>query len=399
MESNTISKVRDAARDHAAGPPSYRPLPTPSELALTGAPYPDTPPAFAVRLVLSLRRLFLRIADLISPPEIVLFEQSTGVAYTALLGAVARHGVADFLALHGSASAEELARGLGLNADALHRTLRALSNMGIFAMSDAGVFSNNRVSRALCSGLLSRGREWALYFSSGSNTAAWLDCARTLETGESAFTRLHGMNVWDWFEAHADEREIFAHCMMGMTLIDAPVVARLYPFAGVKRVCDVGGGRGTLLSELVLRHPHLSGVLYDSPGVVESARVLLEQRGLTNRIELVTGSFFESVPRGSDAYLMKNILHDWNDVTCKRLLTVVRKAMEPKARLILCEMVVDKNSRNLMGTRADLQMMIACHNGRERSLRELQLLLEATGFRYRRLFPFPTLSVIEAEAV
>jgi hypothetical protein len=207
------------------------------------------------------------------------------------------------------------------------------------------------------------------------------------------------MNVWEWFDAHPDEREMFAHCMLGITVMDAPVIAKLYPFGEVKRLCDVGGGRGTLLSEIVLRHPQLQGVLYDSPGVIDSARALLEQRGVASRIELVTGSFFESVPTGSDAYLMKNILHDWDDDTCKRLLAVVRKAMEPKTRLILCEALVDQNSRDLIGTRADLQMMIACHNGRERSLRELDLLLEATGFRYRRVFPFPTVSVVEAEAI
>jgi hypothetical protein len=378
--------------------PSYPALPPPSRLSLSSEPFPAAPPAFLVRLTLWLRRSLLRLADRLSPAELAIFDHSTGVASTALLGAAARFGIADFLAQHGPASAEAIARGLSLNADAVHRTLRALANMGIFAMSSDGRFENSRLSRALCSGQLGRGREWALYFSSGSNTAAWLDIARTLQTGESAFTRVHGMNVWDWFEAHADEREIFAHCMLGMSAMDAPVVARLYPFSEVERLCDVGGGRGTLLSEIVLRHPHIHGVLYDSPGVIESARELLVERNVADRIELRAGSFFDSVPEGCDTYLLKNILHDWDDRTSARLLGNVRRATRPGQRILLCESLVERCSRDPMTTRKDLHMMLVCHDGRERSLEELEGLLRATGFRPRRVMAYPTLALIEGEA-
>ena len=352
-----------------------------------------------MRLVLGLRRFLTRLADRLCPAELAMFEHTTGLTSTALIGAVARTGVADFLAQHGASSADAIARGLKLNADAVHRTLRALSNMGIFSMSDDGRFDNNRLSRVLCSGRLSRAREWALYFSSGSNAGAWLHYSHTLATGQSAFTHLHGMNVWDWFEAHPDEREIFAHCMLGITALDAPVIASLYPFAEIDLLCDVGGGRGTLLSEIMIRHPGVRGVLYDSPGVIDSARALLECRGVADRVELLAGSFFDSVPSGSDAYMMKNILHDWDDTTCARLLTNVRNASSPGTRILLCESLVERCSRELMVTRADLQMMIACDNGRERSLEELVSLLGSAGFRYRRSFNFPTLSVIEGEAV
>lgn len=379
--------------------PSYPALPPPSELALSPQPFPSAPPAFVVRLVLWLRRFLFGLADRLSPAELAIFDHSTGVASTALIGAAARHGIPDFLAQNGRSSAEAIARGLKLNADAVHRVLRALANMGIFAMNGDGTFENSRLSRALCSGQLGRGREWALYFSSGSNTAAWLDISRTLETGESAFTRVHGMNVWDWFEAHADEREIFAHCMMGITVMDAPVIAALYPFSEVKRLCDVGGGRGTLLSEIVIRYPHVQGVVYDSPGVIESARELLAKRNVADRIELRAGSFFESVPAGCDTYLMKNILHDWDDRTCELLLGNVRRATRPGQRILLCESLVERCSRDAMATRADLQMMVACHDGRERSLEELQALLRAAGFRPRRVMSYPTVAMIEGEAV
>jgi hypothetical protein len=192
---------------------------------------------------------------------------------------------------------------------------------------------------------------------------------------------------------------MFAHCMMGMTVHDAPAIAKLYPFGEVGRLCDVGGGRGTLLSEIVLRHPNVRGVLCDGEGVIASARELLDARGVLDRVELAAGSFFEKVPSGCDAYLLKNILHDWDDATSTKILGVVRKAMKPGQKIILCEMLVDEMARDTMGTHVDLQMMIACEEGRERSLEEFQKLLSDSGFRFTRVFPFPTVSVIEGEAI
>ncbi len=349
--------------------------------------------------MLAVRNALVRLTELLSPAELTLFEHATGVCKTALLGAIARFDIADFLATRGPATAEVIARELGLNAGVLHRALRELANRGIFSMSSDGTFANNRLSLPLRSGQLSRVREWLLYFSSGSNVAAWSELSETLRTGQSAFRKVHGASVWDWFEAHPDERAIFADCMMGLTAADAPAIAQLYPFGEVQRLCDVGGGRGLLLSELVLRHPRLRGVLLDSPGVLVSAQKLLEQRGVADRIELSPGSFFESVPSGCDAYLMKNILHDWDDATCVRLLQNVRRAASVGARMILCEALAERCTRDLLATRADLQMAVVCDDGRERDVAEFKGLLEQAGFRYRRVFRFPTINVIEGEAI
>jgi hypothetical protein len=379
--------------------PTYLPLPPPSPLQLPAATLPDPPPPLALRAVVGVRRFFARLTDHLTPPDLAIFDYATGVCNTVLLGAVARFGIVDFLIARGPATADVIAGELGLNADVLHRSLRALANKGIFEMSSDGTFGNNRMSLPLRSSQLSRVREWLLYFSSGSNVASWSDFPETLRTGESAFRRVHGASVWDWFESHPDERDIFAECMMGITAADAPAIARLYPFSEVQRLCDVGGGRGLLLSEILLRHPKLRGVLLDSPGVLGAARKLMEQRGLTERVELSPGSFFEAVPPGCDAYLMKTILHDWDDATCTRLLQNVRRAAAPGARVILCEALAERCSRDLLATRADLHMAVVCDNGRERDLGEFQSLLAQAGFRYRRVFRFPTTSVIEGEAV
>ena len=232
-----------------------------------------------------------RLADTLTPAEVVAFEKTTGMAETALIGAIARHQIVDLLEERGPLDAAAIAAARGLDADAVHRALRGLVATGVFAMDAGGRFANNRISRALRSGSQERTREWALHFASGSNAAAWLDCARTLETG---------------------------------------------------------------------RRRRASGC---------------------------------------DAYIIENVLHDWDDATCKKILGVVRAAMSPGQRLVLCEILVDRLARDTYGTRVDLQMMIACDQGRERSEAELRALLTDCGFRTTRVFPFPIVSVLEAEPV
>ena len=359
--------------------------------------FPSAPPSLAVRLALAIRRGLQTLTDRLVPVELALFEHSVGVAKTKLVSTAAHFGFADHLAA-GPLDVAELARRTATHPETLYRTLRALTALGLFRLRSDGRFENNRLSRGLGRGRRARSQKWAEYFGSVSNVAAWNDLETTLRTGGNAFERVHGMSVWDWFDAHPDEREAFAQAMMGLTTRDAPVIAARYPFAEVRRVCDVGGGRGTLLSELLLRHPHLQGVLCDNPGVLESARELLSRRGVLDRVELVPGSFFESVPLGCDAYLMKNILHDWDDARCRHILGTVRRSMQPGQRVILAEALVERDAQHL-GVLADVQMMVVCSDGRERGLAEFTALLDATGFRLGRVFPYPTVSVIEGVAV
>jgi len=377
---------------------SYDQLPEPSSLDLGREPLPNAPPAFAIRAVLKLRRAMQRLTDALGPPELAMFDTVTGVGKTALLGAVARYRIPDLLE-SGPLTAEQIAERAGLDADAVHRTLRALAPLGIFRLRSDGAFENTRLSRTLRGGTLQRIRELAIHYASGSHMAAWGDFSRTLATGRAAFDRVHGATVWDWFEKHPDEREMFAHVMMGLTLQDAPVIATVYPWRDVKRVCDVGGGRGSLLSELLVRHPHLQGVLCDSRGVLDSAERLLTARNVRERVELAAGDFFERVPSGCDAYVLKNILHDWDDTSCRTILHTIRDACDEGAKLVISESIVERNSKHLLGTVADLHMMTICSNGRERGVEEIRALLADGGFRLGRVFEYPTMSVLEGIAV
>jgi len=378
--------------------PKYEPLPKPSRLDLPRGPLPNPPPAIAVKAALRLRRALHKLADALCPADLAAFDHLTGMAKANTLAALVRHSVADILE-KGPLSAVEISERAGLDADAVHRALRASATVGFFHLRSDGRFENTRLSRTLISGQMNRIREFALYFMSGSNAAAWSDLPKTLETGEAAFDRLHGTTVWDWYTKHPDEEAMFAHVMMGITLVEAPVIASLYPWTEHETVCDVGGGRGTLLSEILVRHAKVRGVLCEAPALIESARELLDSRGVLARAELVVGSFFERVSPGADAYVLKNIMHDWDDTNATKILRVVREAAKPGAKVVICESIVERGSRDPKGTLADIQMMVGCSNGRERGVEEFRSLFRGAGFELGRVFPYPTISVIEGVAV
>ncbi len=344
-----------------------------------------SPPAFLVRAVLALRRGLLRAADAVVPPQLVLYHQVSGLGRTHALRAFVRLGIADRLAA-GPRTAAELATATGADPDALARLLRALATERLLRRDAAGRFHGTRLSRALTTGAATSFAAFTDYFGSSSNAAAWADFETTVRSGRNAFERVHGMSVWDWFERHPEERDAFAAAMAALTELEAPRLAALYPFDEIGTLCDVGGGRGTLLAAILARHAGLRGMLVDAAGVLAVARPFLAERGVLERVELVAGSFFESVPAGADAYLLKNVLHDWDDERCRSILDRCRAAMASGRRLLLVEDVVEADTVTGLGPLVDLQMMTVCSEGRERSRAEYHRLLAGAGFALRRVF-------------
>lgn len=355
---------------------------------MTGVGQPSHPPRPAPRLrdraALALRRHLLALADAAVPPQLALFERGLGVATTQLLRAAARMRIADRLAA-GPLGAAELARACGADEDALFRALRALAALGTFRLRADGRFQNNRLSRALRSDAPGTARDLVDYLGSRAHVEAWAGLDGTLGDGRSAFERVHGMSVWRWLEGHAEDERTFAAAMVHLTEFDGPAIAAGYPFGELGRVCDVAGGRGTLLAEVLRRHPGVRGVLLDAPHVVAGARAFLAERGVADRVELVGGSFFERVPEGCDGYLLKDVLHDWGDGACLSILAACRRAARPGARVLVAEMMVERLDATSPAALADVQMMVVCDQGRQRSAAEHAALLARAGFEPGRV--------------
>jgi O-methyltransferase len=344
----------------------------------------STPPPLAVDIGLAIRRLLLRAADALLPPVAAVWDKSMGIGRTQVIGTLAELGVADALGRE-RLTAGELAGRLGVDADALHRVLRWAAVDGLVRMDRRGRFRLTRLGRVLRSDAPATLRPWARYMSLASSREAWADLDTSVRTGQAAFERVHGSSVWDWFATHPEEERLFAAAMRSITEFDAPDIAAasLWPDEGT--VCDVAGGVGTLLAAILAARPGLRGVLVEAPGVLAEADKYLTERGVRDRVELVEGDLFGELHADADVYVLKNVLHDWDDATSARIIAAVRGTMAHGSRLVVIEQLQERNKPHPFATLSDIQMLTQCVDGRERSRAELQALLAGAGLKPGRV--------------
>ena len=355
------------------------------------------PPRPLVKAILTLRRGLLGLADRLVPPHLAIFDKTIGIGRTHLYGAIAEVGIADELA-KGKATAEELAERLDLNADAVHRVLRAGAVEGAVKLDRRGRFTLTRKGATLAKDHPHSMHDWARYMALGSSAAAWGAVAHTLRTGETAFNAVHGTGVWDWLAEHPEEERLFAGGMRRMTEDDAPFIVAGYPWPEEGTICDVAGGAGTLLARILEARPRAEGILIDAKGVLGAADAHLTDVGVRGRVKLVEGNMFESVSAAADVYLLKNVLHDWGDEACLRILRTVRATMPAGSRLVVVEALQERNKPHPFASLSDVQMLTQCEGGRERSASELKRLLSDAGLRPGQVYETAAPALVEGLA-
>lgn len=349
---------------------------------------PFVPPVALVNTALRLRRFLLRAADAVVPPYLALYDRFMGAGTTALVHSAAQLRLADEL-VGGPQSAEELARRTGTSPEILERALRTLVSAGVFKREPDGRFANNRVSAAMISGSDANVRGFAEFFGMKHILHAWTALPETLRDGKVGFERVHGRSAWEWISEDERARGSFVEGMSSMSSVIAPAIAAAYPFHEVTTICDVGGGVGIILAAALDLHPHLRGVLYDDESMLREAPPFLTKRGVADRVELVPGSFLDSVPRGADAYLLKTVLHNWDDERAGRILANVRAAMDPGHRLLVADFLDEPDHLSTLVPYMDLAGMMMYNAGRERSPADMERLFTAAGFRLGRVVPLP----------
>jgi O-methyltransferase domain len=360
------------------------------------APRTGVPPGFVVHAAMRLRHLLLRAADRLLPSELAVLEHSVQFSVGYLLAAIAELGVADELT-RGPKTAAELAAAAGCDAGALHRALRAAAVSGLVRLDRTGRFHATRLTRALATDAPYSSAEWCAFMMSPSHQAAWSDLAASIRSGEPAFRRIHGMSLFQWFEAHPAEGVNFAAGLSGLTLSEAPAIVASYPFPSTGTVCDVAGGVGVLLAEVLRRHQGLRGTLVEAPSVLIEAASYLGSAGVADRVALVSGDFFGEVRAEADLYLLKWILHDWDDAGCVRILRNLADAMPSGAKLLVLEGDQNANTVDPRFSAIDLQMLVVSEGGCERSVEQIQVLLATAGLTPGTVRYTPArLAVVEA---
>jgi SAM-dependent methyltransferase len=306
----------------------------------------------------------------------------------------AKLGIADQLA-NGPLSAEDLARETGAHPPSLYRLLRALAGAGVFVEGEDRRFALTPISNRLRSDVVGSQRAYALMHHE-EQLLAWVDVLETIRTGETAFDRVHGMSLFGYYRQHPDAGARFDAAQRGRTTQVAAAAVATYDFSSCRRILDVGGGLGTLLVAILQRYPAATGILFDAPHVVETAKGVITGEGLAERCEILGGDFFEAVPGGADTLILSDIVHDWDDEPARRILANCRRAIDPSGRLLLLEAVLAERNPPLASTLTDLHMLMVT-GGRERTEEELRSLLDPSGFHLARVIPTSSpRSIVEA---
>jgi O-methyltransferase domain/Dimerisation domain len=328
-------------------------------------------------------------------PQEAMLQMISGFWISRAICVAAQLGIPDQLS-RGPQSAADLAAATNSHAPSLYRVLRALVSVGVFAETDEGHFALTPLSETLQTGVRGSIRSFAISELGGEHYDAWGNLMHSVKTGEIAFDHLFGLDIWEFFQKNPENARIFNDSMSGMTAATNEAILSRYDFSGIRRLVDIGGGHGGLITSILKDNPDMTGVLFDAPSVIEGARSRIEAASLSNRCETVGGDFFHSVPAGGGAYVLKWIIHDWNDEKAKTILRNCRNAIKSDGRLLLVDVVIPSGRKPHFGKFIDLNMLVMT-GGLERTEEEFRRLLEASGFRLVRVISTDSpISIIEA---
>ncbi|MBP8131722.1 MAG: methyltransferase [Candidatus Hydrogenedentes bacterium] len=304
-------------------------------------------------------------------------------------------GIADLL-VDGPRTAEELAAASGAHSGALYRLLRALASVGVFAQDADGRFALTPRGALLRSDVPGSQRSFAVMMGA-EFYAAWGELLHSVRTGEPGFEKRFGAPFFRYLEEHPDRHRVYDAAMNGIHDVETEPMLDAYDFSTFDTVADIGGGNGLALTGILKRHSAVKGILFDLPAVAERARTVISGNGFAHRLRVVGGDFFVSVPPGADAYVLRHIVHDWQDPEAIAILARCREAAGPAGRILVVENVLPPGDEPSFGKWLDLMMLLVA--GRERTEDEYRRLFSAAGLCLNRVIPTSAgVSILEAAA-
>ncbi len=326
-------------------------------------------------------------------PHQQLDQMISGYWISQAIYAAAKFGIADHLK-DSPKTVGALADATSTNPDALYRLLRALASIGIFTESESRHFSLTPLAEPLRSDIAGSKRVLALMLGD-EQFRAWAEIDYSIRTGKTAFDKVFGKPAFDYLGEHPDKARIFDAAMVGIHGRESNAVLSAYDFSAISVLADIGGGNGSQITEILKKHTRMKGILFDLPHVIERAKDRIGASGLLDRCKLVSGSFFDAVPDGADAYFLRHIIHDWDEEKCLRILRNCHRTMRPESKLLVIESVIPPGNEPFHGKFLDLHMLLI-PGGKERTENEYRTLFERAGFDLTRIVPTGTeVSIVE----
>jgi ubiquinone/menaquinone biosynthesis C-methylase UbiE len=311
------------------------------------------------------------------------------------IAVAAELGIADFLK-DGPRTAAEIARMANASKDGVYRLLRALGSVGLFAETGNRRFRLTPLGRLLRTDSPQALGGYARFVGHESTWRPWEELRHSVRTGEPAFDHVFAMPIFEYFAKMPESAAVFDTAMTSISTLESKAVVAAYDFSGINTLVDVAGGHGLMIMSILKANRRMRGVLFDLPHVTTGATAVLESGGVADRCQIVSGDFFASVPEGGDAYVMKHIIHDWDDERATQILRRCHRAMQPGGKVLIIDAVIPPGNRAHFGKLLDLEMLVLTPRGRERTQAEFRELLKRSGFRLRRVVSTDThLSIVE----
>jgi hypothetical protein len=360
---------------------------------------PKVPPVAVVKTLNRVRERVGTVHRKMVPALLAVFELITGMWTAQAIGVAAQLGFADIIG-DGTADFAEIARKAGSAPEPTYRLLRALTTVDLFEELPRRRFRLTAFGQCLRSDAPISVRAMAI-FQTQHNWSHWGELLHSVKTGETGVAKVRGESMFDFMSRpeNAEAQKQFDLFMTGVSSFEVSAFVSAYRFDSFKVIADVGGGQGSLLAAILASAPGTRGIIYDQPQVVAKARETFTRAGLADRVDIQGGDFFAAAPSGADAYVMKHIIHDWDDEASMKILKHIRKQIPADGRLILLETVVTPPGDRNFSKVLDLEMLVA-PGGKERTSEEYAELFASCGFRLERIVPTVTMaSVIEAKPV
>ena len=295
-------------------------------------------------------------------------------------------GLADCLA-GGALTAQDLASKIGAHPESLERVLQALVAFDILKLESDAKFVLTPAGELLSSDVPGSLRATVRFLTGPWAWRAFEQLGHSIRTGKPSFDHVWGMSNFEYWERHRDVSKIHDDAMSGLTATETARVLAAYDFSSYRKVVDVGGGNGVLLAAILNQQQHAEGILADLPHVVGLAAQVLQREAVGNRCKIVGSDFFEGVPSGGNLYILKHIIHNWDDERARAILRNCHRVMNSSSRLVIIDRILSAQPgpEGAIGYLVDMTMLALTPGGRERTKEQFQSLLESSGFELMRV--------------
>jgi hypothetical protein len=343
------------------------------------------PPVGMMKVINGLQRFFFKLSKRMIPAPIWMIGHIENFWLAKGLVTALELNIAEHIQ-QGNDSADKLAKVTQTNPDALFRLMRMLCAHEIFRQSKNGTYQLTPYSKVLVEGNGSV-KYMLLSHLGKTHSELFTEMDYTIKTGTNVSQKLFNKDVFAHIAENPTQQELFIKGMSNTSDLFAPVLLSSYDFSGYNHIIDIGGGYGNLLCNILTKHTRLKATLIDSKYVVAKAVVNIESFNLKDRIDIKEGNFFDEVPDGGDLYILKNILHDWNDENTIAIMKNIHKAMPAESKLLIIETLISNDNKYSFGKMLDILMMLGTEYGRERTGEEYKSIIEKSGFEINKIIP------------